>query len=431
MPDVIIIGAGISGLSCAWTLKKLGIETVILEETARPGGVIQTEKINGYQVERGPNSFQSAPPALRLVEEAGLWDDLVPPTPNAPRFIYWDKKLRKVPFGPLTATGMLRILSEPLVRSKSSDNESVRDFFIRRVGKQAHDRIVAPALTGIYAGNTAELSMAAVFPTIVEMERENGSLAAAFVKTLFRKRKSAPADTGRHPKPKGGTFSFKDGVETLPHRLAQELAIQYNCSDACIGDTPVTVVTTPAYRAAQLLQSSHPGLSSRLTKIEYAPMVITALSFPDFSFKSPLSGFGFLVARNQGLHILGAIFSSALFPDRAPKGRELLTCFTGGMFEPEAIDWSDERVWETVCPEMKSALESSDMPEPVALFRQRRAIPQYKIGHERWVREVKDELKNIPGLFLAANYLEGVSVPACIEQGERTAHAVAQYLGRK
>src|SRR4051812_14404407 len=117
MPDVIIIGAGISGLSCAWTLKKLGIDTIILEETSRPGGVIQTEKINGYQVERGPNSFQSAPPALHLVEETGLWDDLLPPAPNAPRFIYWNRKLRKVPFGPLGTVGMLRTLCEPLVRS--------------------------------------------------------------------------------------------------------------------------------------------------------------------------------------------------------------------------------------------------------------------------------------------------------------------------
>ena len=168
-----------------------------------------------------------------------------------------------------------------------------------------------------------------------------------------------------------------------------------------------------------------------LSRIEYAPMVIAAVSFPDFSFKSPLSGFGFLVPRNQGLHLLGALFSSALFPERAPKERELLTCFVGGMFEPEAIHWTDDQVWETVCPEIKSALESSEMPQPVALFRHQHAIPQYKIGHEKWVQEVKEELKKIPGLFLTANYLEGVSVPSCIEQGERTAHEIAKYLGRK
>jgi oxygen-dependent protoporphyrinogen oxidase len=127
---------------------------------------------------------------------------------------------------------------------------------------------------------------------------------------------------------------------------------------------------------------------------------------------------------------LGGLFSSALFPDRAPQGHELLTCFVGGMFEPDAIDWPDERVWETVCSEIKSALKTSEMPQPIALFRHRHAIPQYGIGHEDWVTSVKAELKKTPGLFITANYLEGVSVPACIEQGDRTARAVAEYLGR-
>src|SRR5262245_53222371 len=110
MSDVVIIGAGISGLASAWSLKKLGIDNVILEKSSRPGGVIRTEKVNGYQIETGPNSFQSAPAALRLIEEIGLWDDLLAPAPNAPRFVYWDGKLRKFPFGPLTFSGILRLL---------------------------------------------------------------------------------------------------------------------------------------------------------------------------------------------------------------------------------------------------------------------------------------------------------------------------------
>src|SRR5947208_1377725 len=119
MPDVTIIGAGISGLSCAWTLKKLGLDAVVLEATSRPGGVIRTEHVNGYQIEAPANSFQSAGSALQFVEEAGLWDGLLPPAPNAPRFVYWNGKLRKCPFGPLSPTGALRLLREPFVRSKS------------------------------------------------------------------------------------------------------------------------------------------------------------------------------------------------------------------------------------------------------------------------------------------------------------------------
>jgi protoporphyrinogen/coproporphyrinogen III oxidase len=429
MSDVVIIGAGISGLSCAWTLKKLGIESTILEESSRPGGVIQTEKINGYLIERGPNSFQSTPAALRLADEAGLWDDILPPPPNAPRYVFWDGKLRKFPFGPLSASGILRVMREPFVRSKSYPDESVRDFFTRRVGRQAHDRLVAPALTGIYAANTANLSMAAVFPKIVEMERAQGSLTVAFLKSLSGGKK--PPDTASRPKPKGGIFSFPEGLETLPRHLSEELKIEYSVKDARIDMAPVTVVATPAARASRLFESRNPELSALLSKVEYAPMVIAAVSLPDFSFKGPLSGFGFLVPRNQGLHMLGAVFSSALFPGRAPKGHELLTCFVGGTFEPEAVDWPDERIWETVCPELKAAMQASEMPVPVALFRQRWAIPQYNVGHQRWARIVKQELSKMPGLFITSNYLEGISVPACIEQGDRTAHAIAEYLGRK
>jgi len=423
-----VVGAGISGLSCAWELKKLGINAVVFEAGSRPGGVIRTEKKNGYQVEAGPNSFQAAAPALRLVEEAGLWDDLLPPAPNAPRFVYWNGRLRKFPFGPLTLAGIAGILREPFVRSKAGPDESVRDFFIRRVGRQAHDRLVAPALTGIYAGNTATLSMAAVFPKIIEMEREHGSLTRAFLKTITRR--SKPGGPSR-PRPKGSVFSFVEGVEALPRRLAEQLHIEYNVSDARIAETTATVLAIPAHRAADLLQNRNRALAALLKKIQYAPMVIAAVALPDDSFKEPLQGFGFLVPRDQGLHLLGALFSSVLFPGRAPKGQELLTCFVGGMFEPEAFDWPDERVWEVVCGEIKSALHASEMPQPLALFRQRHAIPQYNIGHAQWVAAVKQELKSTPGLFITANYLEGVSVPSCIEQGARTAHAVAEYLGRK
>jgi oxygen-dependent protoporphyrinogen oxidase len=217
----------------------------------------------------------------------------------------------------------------------------------------------------------------------------------------------------------------------LPKRLAEQLNIQYNVDDARIGDTAVSVVTVPSFRAAALFADRNTALAALLQSVQYAPMVIAAVSLPDHSFDKPLQGFGFLVPRGQGLHLLGSLFSSALFVDRAPKGRELLTCFVGGAFEPDAVDWPDERVWEIVCAEIKLALHTSELPRPVALFRQKHAIPQYNIGHEQWVGSVKEELKRTPGVFLTGNYLEGVSVPACIEQGGRTAHAVADYLGRK
>ncbi len=376
MPEVLIIGAGISGLACAWRLKKLGIDTEIVEAATRAGGVIRTENINGYQIEWGPNSIQPAPAALKLIDEAGLWDDLLPPDPHAPRYIYLKGRLRKFPFGPLSLGGIARILAEPFIRSKSPKDESVRDFLVRRFGKQAHDRLAGPLFTGIYAADTGQLSMAAVLPRMLEMERDYGSLTA-------------------------------------------------------IGMAPSTIITVPAYRAVDIVEKDCPDLARLLQNVRYSPIIVAASSLPEHSLKEPLSGFGFLVPREEGLHVLGTIFSSALFPGRSPDGRVLLTSFIGGSFEPHVLDWSDDQVWDVVGSELQRVLDCETKPDPVALVRHEHALPQYNIGHERWVVSLNEQLQRIPGVFVTANFLEGASVPACIEQAERSAHRVAEFLRRK
>jgi oxygen-dependent protoporphyrinogen oxidase len=429
MAEVIIIGAGISGLACGWRLKHLGIDAVIVEATERPGGVIRTENINGYQIEWGPNSIQPAPAALKLIDEVGLWDDILPPNPNIPRYIYLNGQLRRVPFGVLSFGGIARVLGEPFIRSKSSADESVRDFFVRRFGKEAHDRLVAPMLTGIYATDTAQLGMAAVWPRMLEMERESGSLTAAMLRSFTRR--STPASTTTKPRPKGLTFTFPLGIETLTARIAKNVNIRYGESDIRIGSARATVLTIPSYRAAPLLERSHPDLAKLLQKIRYSPMIVAASSLAETSLKEQLRGFGFLTPRSEGLHLLGTIFRSSLFPGRAPEGRLLLTSFIGGSFEPEALTWPDDRVWDVVCTEVQRVLQSESKPEPIALRRHEHALPQYTIGHERWVAALREELERAPGLFFTTNYMEGASVPSCIEQGDRTAHRVAEYLRRK
>lgn len=214
--------------------------------------------------------------------------------------------------------------------------------------------------------------------------------------------------------------------------MAEGLTIRLNATDIRIGTDVhprATVVAVPAYRAGEIFQETNPEIATALSTIEYAPIVVAATSLPLEGLTEPHRGFGFLVAKGERLNMLGTVFNSSLFTDRAPQNRLLLTSFLGGATKPEAFDWPDQRVWDVVCSELKQVLKSSVAPEPVALFRHRRAIPQYTIGHKARVSALRGELKRCPGLFIAGNFLDGVSVPSCMEQGDATAHAVAEFLG--
>jgi protoporphyrinogen/coproporphyrinogen III oxidase len=259
---------------------------------------------------------------------------------------------------------------------------------------------------------------------------------------LRSKKKNAASKNGSTPaaptsdKPRRSTVSsFLEGMETLPRRLAKDLNIQLGSTGVRIGKTiqaPATIVTTPAYHAAEIVENFNADLAALLRQVQYAPIVIAAVSIADETLQMPIRGFGFLVPRTERLHILGAVFNSSLFLDRAPNGRQLVTCFIGGALNPEAFDWPDARVWDVVCAELKSVLKLQVQPDPISLARYPRAIPQYGLHHLQWRREFDAEMKRCPGLFITGNYVDGVSVPACMEQGDRTAQTVTEYLrGRR
>lgn len=428
MSDVIIIGAGITGLACAWRLKQLGIAALVLENSDRAGGVIRSEHAGEYLVECGPNSLLPSGENFDLLDETGLSGQIIEGDRRAPRYICIGGTLRKVPFGPLTAGGVLRIAKEPFIRSRSPENESIHDFVTRRLGAEAEERLVSPFVSGIYAGSTRSLSMAATFPKLVELERQHGSLIIGMLKS----RKSTTR--------RGRTCSFAEGMESLPLRLARDCNILYNAQNVALNDKlqvdwvgntvrpRAVVITAPAYVASDLLKGILAKTAGSLSSIEYAPIVVATVSVPDSAFAAPLRGFGFLVPRSEKIHLLGTLFSSALFPGRAPKGRQLLTCFLGGALELNVFHWPESRIWDVAGSEIQRIMKLSRPPEPVRLIRRSHAIPQYRIGHERLVASIKDEIRTIPGLFLAGNYLDGVSVSACLEAGERTARAVAAFV---
>ena len=426
-PDVVVVGAGITGLTCAYRLRKLGIESVVLEKGDRIGGVIRSERINGHLVEWGPSSLLPTPHTFALLEELGLGDELEQADPKSPRYIVVNGRLRPIPLGPLSFGGILRAFAEPLVRSRSEGDESVAGFFRRRFGAEIHDRLAGPFVTGIFAGNTEKLSVGSVFPRMLEIEQRHGSIIWGMLRG--GKSNSAPAGSS---KPRRSTISsFPEGMETLPRRVGDGLTIQTRCSGIRIGSdiqARATVLAVPAYSAVEVLRDMHPTLAEILQTIDYAPVVVAAASLPLSSLPAPMRGFGFLVPAAERLTILGTIFNSLLFSGRAPDDRLLLTSFLGGALKPEVFDWPDDRIWDSVCSELKRVLKSSIQPEPVTIVRHRRAIPQYNIGQRQRVESIAAELARIPGLFVTGSFLHGVSVPSCMEHGDNTARAVSEFL---
>jgi oxygen-dependent protoporphyrinogen oxidase len=265
---------------------------------------------------------------------------------------------------------------------------------------------------------------------MLEVERTYGSLMTGMLRG--KSRTASTSARAATPRRTGRISSFPEGMEALPRRIAEGLTIRLNTSRVRIGTDvhpKATVVAIPAYQAAEIFEETNPEISAALSSVEYAPIVVAATSLPVEGLTESHRGFGFLVAKGERLNILGTVFNSSLFADRAPHNRLLLTTFLGGATKPEVFDWPDQRVWDVVCSELKQILKSSVPPDPVALFRHRRAIPQYTIGHRARTEVLRNELKRCPGLFVAGNYLDGVSVPACLEQGDATAHAVAEFLG--
>lgn len=430
-PDVVVVGAGITGLTCAWRLRKLGIEVLVLESSDRIGGVIRSEHLDGHLVEWGPGSLLPTAHTFGLLEELGLDKDLMEADPKAPRYIVVGGQLRQIPLGPLTFKGLLRGMAEPFVRTKSKGDESVSSFFRRRFGDQIHDRLVAPFVTGIFAGNTEKLSVGAVFPRILDIEQERGSIVLGMLRGRPKSSKPPTGNVQSRPR-KSSISSFPEGLEVLPKRLAESLTIQTGCSGVRIGkevQAKATVLAVPAYQAAVILDELYPDFAATLRSVEYAPVVVATVSLPVSHLSAPLRGFGFLAPQAERMTILGTVFNSLLFAGRAPDDRILLTSFLGGALKPEVFDWPETRIWETVCSELKRVLKTSLQPEPLALFRHRWAIPQYNIGQRQRVDAIAGELKRIPGLFVTGNFLHGVSVPACMEHGDNTAKAVAEFLG--
>src|ERR1700747_2484865 len=398
---VIVIGAGISGLACAFRLKQLGLPIILLEASARVGGLVGSVRKDGFLFESGPQSFQGTEPLLELIREVGIEADLQRADPRAPRFIYLRGRLQKIPMTPrgLMASSLLglksraKIVSEPFKRTKPpTKEESVADFVRRKFGHEILEYLVAPFVSGVYAGDPEKLSLKAAFPSLEEWEREYGSVLRGAMKSRPEKEKRSG------PPP---LCSFTDGVGSLAGAIAEKLGDSVRVGEkvASVGrsanyqvcveyggrkeilEAAAVVVSTPAYTAGHIAAQISSSLMHTLSGVAYAPVAVVACGYYDRQIAEKLDGFGYLVPRSEKVRTLGTGWNSALFAGRAPTGSVAITSFIGGATDPKIVEHSDDEIAAIVQDENARILQISGSPVASAVWQYPKALTQYNLGH--------------------------------------------------
>jgi len=448
--DVLVLGAGVTGLAAAFHLARAGLSVQVLEAAGEVGGAVRTrivEQPEGrWVVELGPTTVVDSRPAVApLFAAAGLDAEELDPSPAAARRYLWkDGALHPLPTGPLgflatpllPAGGKLRLLAEPFVRRRPAApddaDESVAAFVRRRLGRAVLDGIVDPFVSGVYAGDPERLAIRWAAPRVFALEEAHGGLARGALALASERRRQPQA-----PRPSRRMIGFRDGLATLPRRLADAVpvatrsaarALRRRQEGGFVVDTdeaawaaPRVVVALPASAAAELLAEVTAGASLPLAEVPCAPVAVTAYGFRREQVAHPLDGFGFLAPRGGGLRLLGCLFPSSIFPGRAPAGHVLLTAFAGGRRDPAAAALPDDELDRLLLAELGHAL-GVDGP-PVLRVGQRwpQAIPQYEIGHGRFVALAETIERDLPGLHLAGSDRDGISVPDRLEKASALA----------
>jgi oxygen-dependent protoporphyrinogen oxidase len=461
MTRIAIIGGGISGLSAAfaieeWRRRGSEVEYTLYESSSRFGGVLHTEHIDGCVVEAGPDSFLTEKPwAADLARALGLGDQLIGSNDATRKtYILTHGRLVEMPDGlmfmvptKILPTGMsplfswktkLRITQEMFHPPRAADHdESVAAFIERHYGSEMVDRLADPLLSGVYGGEAANLSVRAVLPRFVEMERMHGSLGrgmlAARKKMRSWKNSAPPIFT-----------SLKNGMQTLADAIVAQLtptSLRINTTAAAIEPQAASwlvsagmqsdvfdavILALPAGAASSLLRMAGPELSAELAAIGYTSSITVALGFDKDVRQTLPPGFGFLVPRSEGKRILAATFVHNKFPHRAPEDRALLRCFFAGKNAEDVWPLADDQIVAIVRHELQEILGLRADPLFTRVYRWKSAMAQYNVGHLDRLDRIERLRQKLPRLALAGNAYRGIGVPDCVRSGT---DAVKQLLG--
>jgi oxygen-dependent protoporphyrinogen oxidase len=467
MKRVAIIGGGISGLSAAFYLeqhRRAGAELqyVLFEGAPRLGGVLVTERVDGCLVEAGPDSFLSEKPwGAELCRDLGIADQLIGSNDGQRKtYILVKGRLVAMPDGlmfmvptkilptalsPLFSLGTkLRMVEELLHRPKPrQEDETVAQMVERHFGHEMVERLADPLLSGVYGGEAEKLSVRAVLPRFVEMEKKYGSLSLAMLAANRRMAQMRKAAGTQHP-PRPLFSSMKDGMQ----QLVDTILTRINLGAARLGQEVLEtravdggwtvyvrdrepeqfdgiVLAVPARVAAKLLARTSAALSAELSAIAYSSSVTVTLGYDERVRRSLPPGFGYLVPRSEGKQMLACTFVHNKFPHRAPEDRAIIREFLGGTRNEAVLELSDEEIIATVRNELAQVLGITSPPLFVRVYRWCAAMAQYGVGHLERVARIEHLRSRLPGLTLAGNAYRGIGVPDCIREGRDAAAELA------
>lgn len=443
---VAVLGGGITGMSAAWHLRRAGASVVLFEASDRIGGAIETLRQDGWLHETGPNSILEGPAELEeMIEGLGLGSRRLYASDAAKsRYVVRGGVLEPVPTRPgafirsrlFSGGAKLRVASEFFrPRGTRGDAETVAEFTVRRLGREFLDYAIDPFVGGVYAGDPRRLSVRHAFPKLLALERKHGSL----LRGAIAKRNTSGGPSGR-------LFSFPDGLAELPHALAgslgeslrmrarilavRRMAGEWRVAWESGGESreegfSAVICALPGDALARLKWEGlgDSGCLSAMGEIEHPPVASVFTGFRREDVTHPLDGFGVLVPGVERRRILGTLFSSTLFPGRAPSGCAALTTFVGGSRQPALGVLDDSSLTELVREELAVLLGVRAAPVFVSVRRHARAIPQYTLGYERFLGSCSRAEAAAPGLFIGGNCRDGISLSACIASGRRLALA--------
>lgn len=462
---VVIIGGGIAGLATAYYLQKeikereLPIDIKLVEASHRLGGKLQTVVRDGFTIERGPDSFLARKTSMiRLAKEVGM-DQYLVPNSTGKSYVLVNEELHPMPggsimgipteVGPFITTnlfsipGKLRAAADFILpKSETGKDQSLGQFFRRRLGDEVVENLIEPLLSGIYAGDIDQLSLMSTFPQFYEVEQKYRSLIIGMKKTTPAK----PKNHVNQGKSSGGFLTFRTGLQSFAeaieaklnpnsilkgHRVekitkeGQSYEIYLNNGKTLSADS---IVAATPHKVTQAMFSQY-SFFDPLKSVPSTSVATVALAFPKEAIQKDIDGTGFVVSRNGDYSITACTWTHKKWEHSTPEGKVLLRCYVGRAGDETIVDLSDDQITKIILDDLKKTMDISMNPDFVIVSRWKEAMPQYTVGHKQRLETIDLHVKaELPGIFLAGASYGGVGVPDCIDQGEAAVKAVLDYL---